>query len=427
MKASIIIPTYNRAEFLTLSLKSLCNQTISKNEYEVIISDDGSKDHTKSIVDEYSNLINLKYIFQTDEGYRVALARNNAIKAATGNILIFIDSGIICSTKFVQSHIDKHFNKKNLVVIGYVYGFDHSFELHNIPEYTDFQNPDNTIFLYEKNKQFLDVRERVYSTIKYDLSKLTLPWVFFWTANVSVRKSDMIKIGCFCEDFKTWGVEDIECAYRFYKEGFKFELSKSASVIHYPHERQNDSNDSNNNLNKNFLFKLHSCIETELYSVSSVYIFNKEFKKFKNLQGNNKILFSKFFKGKDFNKIAQILKPYKHIIFGCQDGKLIKYCNTKIALEFDKKFYNEAITLYPDVNIINCLGVNTLLNSKSFQAVLIAGSGINLTKFYFDKLINEARRIGKIVFLITDNLYKLDIEYEKISNLSNSYAIIKLK
>ncbi|WP_416241844.1 glycosyltransferase family A protein, partial [Catenibacterium mitsuokai] len=44
LKASVIVPTYNRKKLLNYTLESLSKQTMNKEEYEIIICDDGSND-----------------------------------------------------------------------------------------------------------------------------------------------------------------------------------------------------------------------------------------------------------------------------------------------------------------------------------------------------------------------------------------------
>ena len=62
-KVSIIIPTYNRANFLKEALQSVLWQTY-KN-YEVIVVDDGSNDNTKEIMGTFSDY-RIKYFFQNN-------------------------------------------------------------------------------------------------------------------------------------------------------------------------------------------------------------------------------------------------------------------------------------------------------------------------------------------------------------------------
>ena len=55
---SVILPTFNSANFLNKALDSLINQKYQK--FEVIVSDDGSQDDTVKILNSYSNLFKKK-------------------------------------------------------------------------------------------------------------------------------------------------------------------------------------------------------------------------------------------------------------------------------------------------------------------------------------------------------------------------------
>lgn len=86
---SVIIPTYNRADLLREALQSLTKQTF--RSFEVIISDDGSIDSTREVVEEFSSILNIQYIHQENFG-RASRPRNIAIKNAIGQYLAFLDS-----------------------------------------------------------------------------------------------------------------------------------------------------------------------------------------------------------------------------------------------------------------------------------------------------------------------------------------------
>ncbi len=87
---SIIIPFYERLEHLTCCLDSLA---LSSGDLdEVIITDDGSNNETvaklKEIIPRYNFAI--KHVWQPKDGFRVAAARNNGIRHAQGEYLIFL-------------------------------------------------------------------------------------------------------------------------------------------------------------------------------------------------------------------------------------------------------------------------------------------------------------------------------------------------
>lgn len=83
---SIIIPTYNRQEFLGKAIDSVLRQTYPN--FELLIVDDGSTDDTVDLVASYGNAV--RYLSQENLG--VAAARNTGIKAARHDLLAFLDS-----------------------------------------------------------------------------------------------------------------------------------------------------------------------------------------------------------------------------------------------------------------------------------------------------------------------------------------------
>jgi glycosyltransferase involved in cell wall biosynthesis len=83
---SVIIPTYNRQDFLQKAIDSVLAQTYP--HYELIIVDDGSEDNTPELVASYKN--DIVYIRQANSG--PAAARNTGIQAARFPMLAFLDS-----------------------------------------------------------------------------------------------------------------------------------------------------------------------------------------------------------------------------------------------------------------------------------------------------------------------------------------------
>lgn len=86
---SIIIPVYNAEKTIKRCLSSLVSQTYFY--IEVIIINDGSTDKSLEIITTFENKIkNLKIINQTNKG--VSVARNEGLKVAKGQYIIFLDS-----------------------------------------------------------------------------------------------------------------------------------------------------------------------------------------------------------------------------------------------------------------------------------------------------------------------------------------------
>lgn len=106
-EVSVIIPTYNRANFLKEAIDSVLSQTF--NNFELIVVDDGSTDNTRDIIAKYSPKI--KYIYQPNAG--VSAARNRGISATKCRYISFLDSDDLwkpskleCQVDFMENNAD---------------------------------------------------------------------------------------------------------------------------------------------------------------------------------------------------------------------------------------------------------------------------------------------------------------------------------
>ena len=88
-KISVLIPVYNTEKYLKKCLDSVINQTLE--DIEIIIVNDGSKDNSQKIIDEYARKDNrIKYYIQENSG--LGATRNKGIELATGEYIAFLDS-----------------------------------------------------------------------------------------------------------------------------------------------------------------------------------------------------------------------------------------------------------------------------------------------------------------------------------------------
>ena len=85
---SVIIPTYNRADFIGRAIESVLDQTYQ--DFEIIVIDDGSKDNTENIVKSFDDT-RITYI-RLKDNKGAAVARNTGIGTARGKFIAFQDS-----------------------------------------------------------------------------------------------------------------------------------------------------------------------------------------------------------------------------------------------------------------------------------------------------------------------------------------------
>ena len=104
IKISIIIPCYNIEKYLNKCLMSLFDQTFK--DFEIICIDDGSSDDTLNILNKYAKEhSNLRVITQTNQ--YAGVARNNGMKYAKGEYLLFLDGDDF----FELNMLEKLYNK----------------------------------------------------------------------------------------------------------------------------------------------------------------------------------------------------------------------------------------------------------------------------------------------------------------------------
>lgn len=102
---SVIVAVYNHFEWLRLILDALQMQTF-KN-FEVVIADDGSSKEIVTQIKEYIAAnpgLRIVHSWQEDKGWRKDMSLNKAVKASSGDYLVFIDGDCIPHRKFVEDH-----------------------------------------------------------------------------------------------------------------------------------------------------------------------------------------------------------------------------------------------------------------------------------------------------------------------------------
>lgn len=88
-KVSIIIPCYNVEKYVIDSLDSVVNQTL--DEIEILLIDDGSTDHTRTVLESYARKDSRIHVLK-QENKGPSAARNNGVKHASGEYIMFVDS-----------------------------------------------------------------------------------------------------------------------------------------------------------------------------------------------------------------------------------------------------------------------------------------------------------------------------------------------
>ena len=90
MRLSIILPVYNVEPYIRKALESIFDTTASVNDYEVIVVNDGTKDGSMAVVQQFTDHPNLIILEQENQG--LSAARMKGLSVASGQFVFFVDS-----------------------------------------------------------------------------------------------------------------------------------------------------------------------------------------------------------------------------------------------------------------------------------------------------------------------------------------------
>jgi glycosyltransferase involved in cell wall biosynthesis len=203
-KVSVIIPTYNREQFILRALNSVSKQSFT--DYEIIVIDDGSKDNTRQLLGPYMD--KLKYIYQENAG--ISAARNQGIQEAKGEYIAFLDSDDIWAPEKLEHQVkvlDTH--KK----VGIVY-----------------------VRMPILNEKGVRVGMKPAGASGKNFKELLQIWGDLPTSSVLIRKECFIKVGGFD---KTLTIsEDTEMWLRISQYWDLYEIEGKELAFYYRHDQQ---------------------------------------------------------------------------------------------------------------------------------------------------------------------------------------------
>jgi len=204
MYISVVIPTYNRLPILQKSLLALEQQVLSDAKiagYEIVLVDDGSSDRTLAwLAENQPNLPHVKVIEQNHQG--AAAARNLGVKHAAGDTIIFIDSDLVVTETFLQSHADALVkNEREL-------NSDRLFTYGAVINTNNFEDP---------------------TAEPYKITDFSA--AYFATGNVAIARKWLEEAGLFDTGFQLYGWEDLELGVRLRKLDLK--LIKCPQAVGY--------------------------------------------------------------------------------------------------------------------------------------------------------------------------------------------------
>jgi glycosyltransferase involved in cell wall biosynthesis len=202
---SVVIPTYNRKPILEKCLGALENQRLTARGavegYEIVVVDDGSTDGTFDWLKANTETFpHVRTFAQNHLG--PAAARNLGVERAEGDTIIFIDSDLVVTERFLQAHADA------LLAGERERGGDRVFTYGWVINTCNFDNP---------------------TAEPYKITDFSA--AYFATGNVAIARQWLVQAGLFDTRFQLYGWEDLELGVRLKQLGLK--LIKCPAAVGY--------------------------------------------------------------------------------------------------------------------------------------------------------------------------------------------------
>lgn len=250
---SIIISFYERLTHLKCCLDAL---SFSSEQFtEVVIADDGSSGPTvkklQELISSYD--FTIRHIWQEKLGFRLSSSRNNAIRGAQGNYLIFLD----CDFAALPGSIGMHTQKaKPGRIVAARFKYLPETETRNLV--SDGITAERLENLYSLLPERPISREH-WNFIKYAaLRKLRLvgPRKPQCSSFFSLYKKDIEYVNGYDENFSGWGGEDEDLSMRLNMAGFSgYSIIKQAKALHLWHPTELGGKDWQHGSNVEYLFR----------------------------------------------------------------------------------------------------------------------------------------------------------------------------
>lgn len=238
-RISLIITTYNWPQALAAVLASARAQACLPGE--VVIADDGSGPDTRALLQSIATdfPVPLRHVWQEDQGFRAARARNLAICAASGDYIVLLDGDMVMHPDFVSDHAAAaaagSFVQGSRVLAGERFSDRLLQDPHMRPRFYsgDIGRRRHTLRLPLLSRLYLSLSSGTPRMIK--------------SCNQGWWRQDLVRLNGFDERMHGWGREDEELALRAMFAGIACrQLRLSGLAFHLHHRNRHEHGESEN-------------------------------------------------------------------------------------------------------------------------------------------------------------------------------------
>lgn len=243
---SVVITTYNRPDALEAVVEA-CFLQDDKN-FEIIIADDGSTANTRDCIARLKarSPVPLTHVWQPDDGFRAAMARNRGTLAAHGEYIIFLDGDCVPQRDFIARH--RALSQPGFLVSGSRILLSPALTAQVLEQHIDLGAlAAGDVLRYRARG---DLNKALQVLLRWpDLGRVRrrFSWRRIKSCNLAVWRADLERVNGFDESFTGWGHEDSDLVVRLFHAGvLRKDGAFATEVFHLWHrEAQRDQESSN--------------------------------------------------------------------------------------------------------------------------------------------------------------------------------------
>ncbi len=202
MRLSVVIPSWNDLPQLKRCLTSLRQQDLTREQFQIVIVDDGSTDGTADWLRRQSDVTAV--VLEHNSGR--SAARNAGLRQATGEQIVFLDADLTVPEDYLSTHLEQA--ESGVVSLGRIRFAEDSGR-------TGFQ-------------RYMETR----GAFKHRDGS-SLPPRYFVTCNAMVPHVLLDSVDGFDERMRQWGGEDMDMGLRLAQKGARFSFNSRALAYHH--------------------------------------------------------------------------------------------------------------------------------------------------------------------------------------------------
>jgi glycosyltransferase involved in cell wall biosynthesis len=218
VKATVIIPTYNRPHLLERSLRALLAQDPSTPAYEVVVVDDCSRSDVGALIAKLAGANQRVTYLRHSVNRGLSATRNTGVRHAQGDVILFVDDDVVVEPGYVAAHLRAHetAGSERVAVVG---------NLRFPPQVVAASN-----YARYLQSRYLGGRE---PEVLAGLRPSDLHPRFLIGAVCSMRRDDLLAVGMYNETMRFYGCDDHIFAQALKRAGVRIIFAPEARALHW--------------------------------------------------------------------------------------------------------------------------------------------------------------------------------------------------